>query len=40
MLDILLNIQHVALATVVSAFSARHVVSEMNKAKVISPLDF
>jgi len=29
-----------ALATVVSAFSARHVVSEMNKAKVISPLDF
>jgi hypothetical protein len=29
-----------ALATMVSAFSARHVVSEMNKAKVISPLDF
>ncbi|ADN09203.1 integron integrase [Sulfurimonas autotrophica] len=29
-----------ALATVVSAFSARHVVSEMNKAKLISPLDF
>ena len=29
-----------ALATVVSAFSARHVVAEMNKAKLISPLDF
>ncbi len=29
-----------ALATVVSAFSARHVVSEMNKPKLISPLDF
>ncbi len=31
-----------ALATVVSAFSARytHVVSEMNKTKLISPLDF
>ena len=29
-----------ALATVLSAFSARHVVSEMNKAKLISPLDF
>jgi hypothetical protein len=25
---------------VVSAFSARHVVSEMNKPKLISPLDF
>ena len=31
-----------ALATVVSAFSARytHVVSEMNKNKIVSPLDF
>jgi integron integrase len=29
-----------SLVTVASAFSARHVVSEMNKAKVISPLDF
>jgi integron integrase len=29
-----------ALATVVSAFSARHVVSEMNKTRLISPLDF
>jgi len=29
-----------ALATVVSAFSARHVVSEINKPKLISPLDF
>ncbi len=28
-----------ALATGVSAFSARHVVAEMNKGKVLSPLD-
>ena len=28
-----------ALATGVSAFSARHVVAEMNKGKVVSPLD-
>jgi len=29
-----------ALATVVSAFSARHVIAELNKPKLLSPLDF
>jgi len=31
---------HKSVETVVSVFSARHIVSEMNKTKLISPLDF